>query len=193
MLNNMFNIESKISYCLINSKCIYHRNRTSNCSYTLYETNKMLKLYGISYNVVVPEMIFFCSRRPCRKYSLLNHSSKIIEGEGDYISVNGQKVFKSGRQYILSELVLFINQHCLQTSFGKIGLIRDILYNNYITRARTILFNKQIMNYNEFKLKQSVYKEIPTYNRLCLIYDWLYMNNWYPQHSMYCKSIVFYL
>ena len=185
-VDNIINLDTNISYNLQNSRCVCHTTCASPCKYTLYLTGKKIKIYGIFCNFIVPEIKFYCNKRPCRKYFLLSHSYKIRESKCDFIMVNGQKVFKLGQTFILCEVIFFMNQHCIKTNYGTIGRIRTMLFTNFLCRARTIMFNSKCNQISDSTLRSVINQAIPTYKRLCVLYDWLWINNW----SINCSLVL---
>ena len=195
----------KITWNLTNSQCHHHHekeNWNKPCNF-VFNPNQDCEEEIVHFkddNVYVNNFKFHCQNRDSKSWWILN-PRQIHVGEGDYIHVENESIYKVASSYVSAELVSFIASTSLENENKTIGLLFHIhfIYISYsfhihfikhikgtLRRVYKTLFkdnyrNKLIKNgltIFEHRLNEIVEKDILSYKKFNALWWYILHNNW---------------
>ncbi len=127
--SNIYSIQTRLK----NTCCPYHK---SPCTFQEDQSKGvMAKIHYRTRNKEVFNYDIWCIRRPSQKYKVLNLNHKFVMGTDDFVHVDGDKIFCTGKiaqHYVPEETI----RHCNNTVFEKkdttIGIFLLIFHSKFI-------------------------------------------------------------
>ena len=115
----------QINFNLTNSQCDYHFKKDhclQPCQFIFnYHKSKQTCVHFKDENIEVKNFTFYCKPRPSKSWYILN-PRKIHVGEGDFVHVEDENVYKVGQSYVSAELVSYMGSISLENENKTIGI-----------------------------------------------------------------------